>query len=189
MIKAIVFDCFGVLTEDGWLAFLNKYVDEKDWEAARRLNKQNDLGVVKYEEFLDQLCELSGVERDVADDMIRRHHTRNVALLELIEDLKKSYKIGLLSNVSHNFLSDFLTAEDIELFDSSSLSGEIGHIKPEPEAYQDICSKLRVNPSEAVFFDDREGYVAGAKQIGMQAFIYTDVPKLKRDLESLGVNW
>lgn len=188
MIKAIIFDCFGVLTEDGWLAFLNKYVADEDREAARELNKQNDLGIIRYEEFIEKITTLSSATKKQADDMIRRHHTSNEALLELIATLKKTYKIGLLSNVSYNFLSEFLSKEEIDLFDARTLSGEIGHVKPEPEAYQDICQKLGVDPNEAIFFDDREGYVDGAKQVGMQAFLYTDLPQVKRDLASTGIN-
>jgi HAD superfamily hydrolase (TIGR01549 family) len=188
VIKAVIVDCFGVLTEDGWLAFLNKYVNEDRREEARSLNKQNDLNMISYDGFLDKITEMSSASREEADDMIRRHHTRNVALLGLLADLKSKYKIGLLSNVSHNFLKDFLTPEDIRLFDGLSLSGESGHLKPEPEAYSDICNKLNVNPDEAIFFDDREVHVQGARSVGMLSFVYQDVPQVKRELQQAGVN-
>jgi HAD superfamily hydrolase (TIGR01549 family) len=188
MIKAVIVDCFGVLTEDGWLAFLNKYVKDEDREEARSLNKQNDLNMISYDEFIDKIVELSSASREEADEMIRQHHTRNVALLELLTELKSKYKIGLLSNVGHNFLKDFLTPEDIAIFDGLTLSGEIGHLKPEPEAYADICQKLDVEPFETIFIDDREVHVEGAQKVGMKAFVYKDVPQVKRELEALGIN-
>jgi HAD superfamily hydrolase (TIGR01549 family) len=187
VIKAIIVDCFGVLTEDGWLAFLNKYVDEDRREEARSLNKQNDLNMISYDEFLGKITEMSRASREQADEMIRLHHTRNIALLELLSKLKSSYKIGLLSNVSHNFLEDFLTPEDIKLFDGLSLSGESGHLKPEPEAYGDICQKLDIESSEAIFIDDREVHVHGAREVGMLSFVYQDVPQVKRELQQAGV--
>lgn len=187
MIKAVVFDCFGVLTEDGWLAFLNAFVKEEDLQEARDLNRQNDLGFIQYDQFIEQLCQLTGADKTVADDMIRRHHTRNAPLLNIITELKKSYKIGMLSNIGGNCLDEFLDDTDLMLFDALSLSGETGHLKPQPEAYADMCEKLAVEPGETVFVDDREGFVSAAKDFGMHALQYTSIASLEAQLTELGI--
>jgi hypothetical protein len=48
MIRAIIFDCFGVLTTDAWLPFKNKYFAQNEVLMARasELNKQSDAGNV-----------------------------------------------------------------------------------------------------------------------------------------------
>lgn len=187
MIKAVIFDCFGVLTEDGWLAFLNAFVKEEDLQEARDLNRQNDLGFIHYNQFIDRLCQLTGADKTTADDMIRRHHTRNAPLLKIITELKKSYKIGMLSNIGGNYLNEFLDEADLRLFDSLSLSGETGHLKPQPEAYADICEKLDVEAGETVFVDDREGFVSAANSFGMHAVQYTTISTLKTQLLERGI--
>lgn len=187
MIRAIVFDCFGVLTEDGWLAFLNAFVKEEDLQEARDLNRQNDLGFIQYDQFIERLCQLTGADKMVADDMIRRHHTRNAPLLKIITELKKSYKIGMLSNIGGNYLNEFLDEVDLKLFDALSLSGETGHLKPQSEAYADICQKLIVNPEETVFVDDREGFVSAANSFGMKGVQYTTIAALKNLFVEIGI--
>jgi FMN phosphatase YigB (HAD superfamily) len=44
-----------------------------------------------------------------------------------------------------------------------------GHGKPDPRVYALSCSRLGVSPGEAVLLDDREPYVAGAREAGMRA--------------------
>lgn len=187
MIRAIVFDCFGVLTEDGWLAFLNAFVKEENLQEARDLNRQNDLGFIQYDQFIEQLCQLTGADKTVADDMIRRHHTRNAPLLKIITELKKSYKVGMLSNIGGNYLNEFLDEVDLKLFDALSLSGETGHLKPSLEAYADICDKLAVEPAETVFVDDREGFVSAATDFGIHAVKYENIETLKVHLAELDI--
>ena len=55
-------------------------------------------------------------------------------------------------------------------------------MKPTPEAYDDICLKLKVVPEEAVFIDDREGYVRGSQQFGMPAIWYQNPHQLVVEL-------
>src|SRR5690348_2888052 len=62
MIKAIVFDCFGVLTSDGWLPFKKKYFghDSALTEEATSLNKQVDAGLISYDDFVPAVAKLAG---------------------------------------------------------------------------------------------------------------------------------
>ncbi len=187
MVKAIVFDCFGVLTEDGWLAFVHQWVTPDTLDAANYLNHQLDVAMIAYPDFLDQIAVLTGASKDEVNKMIRRYHHRNAALLTYITQLKKHYKIGLLSNIGGNYLAEFLTKEDLTLFDAMSLSCETGFLKPNSEAYQDICTKLDTLPEEAIFIDDREGYCEGARTVGLQAVHYTGVSALRRELAKLHI--
>lgn len=188
MITSIIFDCFGVLTEDGWLAFKNKWVKPHQLMQAQDLNKQHDRGLLSYDDFLVQLSELTQATQQEADELIRRNHHPNVQLFQVIEQLKDGYKIGMLSNIASDYLSEVFSYDQINLFNALSLSGESGYIKPEPGAYQDILQKLEVDATETIFIDDREGFVKGAEDIGMKALLYENVDKLKNDLRSMGIS-
>ncbi len=54
MIKEIIFDCFGVLSQDGWMAFYKKYAKPEmmdDLHAANELADKFIKNFDKYKEF------------------------------------------------------------------------------------------------------------------------------------------
>jgi FMN phosphatase YigB (HAD superfamily) len=67
------------------------------------------------------------------------------------------------------------------------LSYELQARKPEPEIYRAALKMAGVEPREAVFIDDLQKNVDGAKKVGLHAFRYVDGPRLRRDLKDLGV--
>lgn len=186
MIKAIVFDCFGVLASDGWLPFKNKYFgeDEKLFDKASELNRKSDAGLMSYEDFLAEISQMAGVSIEKARYYIE-HNVPDEKIFEYIARLKKHYKIGMLSNASGNWLDQIFTPDQVKLFDSVSLSYESSYIKPLPQAYEDILNKLGVKAGEAIFIDDQARYVEGGKNAGMKSLLYENYPKMKKELEPL----
>lgn len=61
-------------------------------------------------------------------------------------------------------------------------SSDLGYVKPEPEMYRRVVELLAVAPQEALFIDDVEANVAGARQVGLSALRFTDVPTLRQAL-------
>lgn len=187
MIKTVIFDCFGVLTEDGWLAFCSKYRTPENEEELRYINHQADKGLVDYEVFLDRVCKLTGVPRSEAHQTITTVHHPNIALFEYIEKLKGSgYRLGVISNVGDK-LSNFLPQKYVDLFTDITLSYQVGAIKPTPEIYEVHLRKSGISADEAVFIDDRESNVEGAKRVGMHSCVYKSIEELAKYLEDLGV--
>lgn len=183
MIKAIVFDCFGVLTSDSWKEFCSTLPNEEVVKTARNLNHMYDAGHITQREFIDELvritnCPIGQIEQIFTDDM-----PKNTQLLSYIKVLKPNYKIGLLSNVASNWINDnLLNKEEQALFDEMVFSFEVGMTKPDPQIFEITCQKLAVKPAEAVMIDDIERYCEAAKSIGMQAIVYSDFHQLKHDL-------
>lgn len=184
MIKAIVFDCFGVLTADGWLPFKNKYFsdDEELFDKASKLNRQANAGLISYQDFVTEIAKLAGVSEEKVRYSVE-HNLPDEAMFEYIASLKPKYQIGLLSNASGNWLPRIFSEGQINLFDAISLSFETGHIKPYPEAYQDILDKLGVEASAAIMIDDQARHCHGAEEAGLKAVLYEDLPQLKREIE------
>jgi HAD superfamily hydrolase (TIGR01509 family) len=188
MIKTVIFDCFGVLTEDGWLAFCNKYRTSENSEALRYINHQIDKGLVGYEEFLDEVCRLTGVPREQAHSTITTVHHPNIPLFEYIEKLKTAgYRLGVISNVGDE-LNNFLPQKYVDLFTDITLSYQVGAIKPSQQIYETHLNKSGIAPSEAVFIDDREPNIAGAKAVGMYGIVYVSQEDVAMELEKLGVH-
>lgn len=187
MIKVITFDCFGVLTQDGWLSFCQKYMNEANQEELRYINHQADKGLVDYETFLATVCKLTGAPREEAHAEITTRHTPNEPVFEIVRKLKDDgYTLGVISNVGDE-LGNFLPQECVDLFNQVTLSYHVHAIKPDPQIYEYHLSKLGIKPQECVFIDDREPNVAGAIEMGIQGILYTNVAQLKTDLQQRGI--
>lgn len=189
MVKAIIFDCFGVLTTEGWLNFKEKHFGNNPelLKQATELNKQTNLGLLSYNEFLKQIARLANVPLNEAHKAVDTN-APNEPLLRYISELKPKYRIGVLSNASANWFVQLFRPEQVELFDELALSYETGVVKPDPRSFEMVAEKLGVKPEECVFIDDQQRYTSAAKDIGMQAVWYRDFGQMKADLEKILVD-
>jgi putative hydrolase of the HAD superfamily len=186
VIKAVIFDCFGVLTTDGWLAFKSRHFKKNQdlFAKATKLNSQVNSAAISYKEFLEEVGKLVGMPaKDVEQEI--NSNVANDELFDYINTLKPKYKIGMLSNAGGNWLNDLFTKKQISLFDAIDLSYESGVIKPEQQSYIHVAKQLGVQTGECVFIDDQEKHCNGARQAGMQAIRYENFEQMKEDLEKL----
>lgn len=186
MIRAIIFDCFGVLASEGWLAFVANNFSHDD-QAAVRANdamKAMSLGYISPAEFLTTISELSGK----TPAAIREHLYHNLpdeALFSFIKRHKAQYKYGVLSNISVGRLETIFSKEQLALFADKALSYEIGVAKPDPNAYFIAAERLGVLPEECLFVDDQAKNVRAAQQLGMKGVVYENFPQFKNDATKL----
>lgn len=187
MIKAVIFDCFGVLITDA----LERIVSDlgaslEDIEEIVGLVSAANRGSIEPEVYRASVAKRLGISVEEYIDRIKKAEQVNEPLLEYIKELKTTFKIGLLSNVNslESLESRFIKGE-LELFDAVIASGEIGYAKPEAQAYEITASKLGVLLGECVMVDDREDYCEGAIGVGMQAVHYRSLDQLKSELSSI----
>ncbi len=187
MIKAIVFDCFGVLTTDGWLPFKRKYFshDAKLAAEATDLNKKTDAGLASYEDFARGIAALAHAPYEEAKKAIETNVTDDELLNYIATALKPHYKIGMLSNAGANWLDRLFSEEQQRIFDAVALSYETGFVKPADGAYHIIAERLGVDVTECVLIDDQERYCTAAREQGMSAVWYKSLEQLKIDLSPL----
>jgi HAD superfamily hydrolase (TIGR01509 family) len=187
VIKAVVFDCFGVLAVDAWLPFKERHFgdDSQKREQATALNKRANAGLIAYNDFLRGVADLANLPLQTARKEIE-DNPANAPLFDYIRTkLKPRYKLGILSNASANWLGELFTPEQRALFDAVAISFELGFIKPDPRAFEVIAKQLDVLPSECVLVDDQERYGAGAHEVGMQFVLYRDFRQAVADLEKI----
>ncbi|MCA9338839.1 HAD family phosphatase [Candidatus Saccharibacteria bacterium] len=185
MIKAIIFDCFGVLYSDG-KSYLRNLCPPNQQAELDNLYSQVDYGYISTEEFFKEASRLIGLDKETLQQTYFKQHVRNQQLVDYLKSLKTSYKIGLLSNVGDSlFDALFSKEEQKEFFDATVLSSSIGEIKPHPRAYQAVIEKLKVEPEECVMIDDIPANCEGARQAGMQAVHFVSNEKLKQQLKHL----
>src|SRR5581483_235356 len=170
MIKAIIFDCFGVLTRDWWREFCATLPPGPVLNEAKQLNRQYDAGQLDLKEFVHAVHKATGHEPKPIEDIFATPKAeKNLELLDYIRELKKNYKIGLLSNIGTHWVTEsFLSAEEQALFNDMTFSFQVGASKPDPKIYLASLNKLGVKPQDAIFIDDIDTYIIAAEQLGMK---------------------
>lgn len=109
----------------------------------------------------------------------------NTAIVPLISGLKAAgWRIGILSNTcdSHWKCASEKFGILSHFFDFYVLSFEVDEVKPFEGIYQSASNIAGHSPSEIFFVDDLLENVEGARQAGIDAVLYTDVPNLAADL-------
>lgn len=186
MVRAIIFDCFGVLAADGWSPFKRQYLgDPEKALAVAIIGKEVDEGSRSYDDMISEAAHIAGVTEQVVRVAVE-HKVPNEELFTYITDtLKPNYRIGLLSNASYNVLKYLFTPEQVAIFDASALSYEIGLVKPTTDMFHAIAARLKVPVEECVLVDDQARHCAGAMAVGMQAIEYTSVDQCIAELKKI----
>jgi len=74
----------------------------------------------------------------------------------------------------------------LNLFDHQTFSAEVNLVKPEAAIYEHSLRGVGVAASEALFVDDKEPNVQGARTVGLRAIRLQSIAQLRRDLGDLG---
>jgi putative hydrolase of the HAD superfamily len=108
----------------------------------------------------------------------------NLSLVDWAGQVRQAgFQTAILSNMQRSLrqrlaeLCPWLPEVDAAVF-----SSDIGFVKPEPEIYCQVVELLAVAPQEALFIDDVEANVTGARQVGLSALWFTDVSALRQAL-------
>lgn len=183
MIRALIFDCFGVLYH-GSLGHLRQLLSLERQQELVDLNMSSDYGYISREEYLEQASALMGMSATELQTIVAQQHIRNEPLVTYLRSMKGQYKIGMLSNVGSSVMDKLFTPdEQAELFDVMILSSDIGMTKPNPEIFQLAAERLGVLPEECIMIDDLLQNIEGALQTGMKGVVYSTVEQAARTID------
>lgn len=96
-------------------------------------------------------------------------------IFDWIDQLRANgYRTAILSNLPR-VLGEELRATPgfLDHFDHVTFSYELHKVKPQPEIYRDAIEGLDVEPSQALFLDDRPDNVEGSIAAGLPALLYS----------------
>jgi len=184
--KAIIFDCFGVLLVDRLKTLLDdiRQSDPQKGQELTDILAANHRGFLDSDETYTLLAEGMDMSADELKKTLKNDEVKNHELFANIVELRSRYKIGLLSNIGKHSLQKRFTPEELEQhFDAVVVSGEIGYAKPDPEAYRVAAQQLGVAPSDCLFTDDRESFCQAAEAVGMSTIVFHDTAQFIADLQ------
>ena len=188
MIRAIIFDCFGVIVTDVLQSIREEIAqtNPEGAEAIKDIIAANNRGLIEPGETNERIATILGISSGDFRRQIAQGEARNDKLLTYILDLRATYKTGMLSNIAGSSLARRFPDDELKsYFDVVVASGDIGFAKPERQAYEIVADRLNLRCDECVFIDDRELFCEGATSVGMRAIVYTNFAQCKYDLETL----
>ena len=197
-VDCIIFDLVGVLIEfcgpDEILKLSNGNVGIdifSDFWAKSEWALNFSKGTCSPEDFARGAIDYFGL--DIRPDrFIENYKTWYVGpypgAIELVYELRKSFKVGCLSNINELYVPRFL--QDLQLnkiMDDCIFSCEVGMIKPDPNIFHLAAERLNTKTENILFFDDSQMNVNAALLSGMLAK-RVDGPKgVYEVLDELGI--
>jgi epoxide hydrolase-like predicted phosphatase len=189
LITAVLFDFSGVLTTSPWASIaataggdlellVGPYHEDGDhpWHRLER----GEIGFASWFDEVSLLASDAGIELDLAPmAALRETLTVHPHVVERVLELRRDgYKTALITNnvrEGSRFWRELVPID--ELFDVVIDSSEVGLRKPNPAIYQLALERLGgVDPARAVFLDDVESNVEGARRAGLHGILVGDPP-------------
>lgn len=180
MIKAIIFDFFGVICSDDYWRYVRQ--DRHADTAYRAYADEVNLGEIPWQTFVHMVADALG---STVKDVNGMYESAKIdpRMVGLIHVLHKTYKTALLTNAHHDFIDEMLVRSDLAtLFDETIVSSRLGIVKPNPAIFEHALTKLGITAQEAVYIDDLQQHVTAAKALGVHAILFRDFQSLQTDL-------
>ncbi len=206
MVKAVLFDVAGVLTEsyghiiletavaiDANIDLLAEvlipvFLGEEDTD---EMGHKLERGEVTLDEFLQSLGPVEEDARSLlhpdSPHFFGHSFSPNREMMDFVGQLSSSgYMTGIVSNSVKEWMPAWETAiPDRSIFDTVILSSEVGFRKPNQAMYALALERLGIAPGEAVFLDDFEPMVKGAIHTGLHAVHVTDHAEAIKQVQEL----
>jgi putative hydrolase of the HAD superfamily len=195
-VKALIWDFEGVLLQTGEVdvaAAAAKRLNVPD-EDVREIfkgdfNDRMDLGEFTQDEYWEHVLhalDLPENRKENLNDFFYKDLYVDQDVLNDVRQYRQTYKTGLLTNFSR--ILPFMLENHWKVdgaFDEIVISSEIGIIKPDPRIYRYMLDKLECSASEAVFIDDRILNVEAAREVGLEAILFTNRQEVNQKLQAI----
>lgn len=197
MIRCVIFDIGGVLIKSrmegiseraGKLLGIDKNLLWAFWKSHKESTSKGKESIKNYCNLLDKKFNVKGSFETYIKIYEERQKTEiNEEGFNLINKLKKKYKVGLISVVADAFAKMNKSIGLYSNFDVCILSCEVGFSKSEPGLYKAFLEKSGLKPEECAVIDDRGGPLEIAKGLGFKTILFENNQKLIKDLLSIDV--
>ena len=196
-IESVIFDWGGVLIDDPRPGLL-RYCCEAFGIPLEDYTPVHDLfldefhkGMISEERFWRLIANKLGKpmpsERPQWYDAFRSAYVPKKQMYQLACSLHdKGYKTALLSNTELPAVR-FFHEQDYNMFDLFVFSCIERVMKPERRIFEITLERLGSKAAQAVFIDDRQDYIRGAKSVGLNTILFESSEQVKNELIVLGV--
>lgn len=194
-VRALLMDADGVTQypHSGWLKEMTRLGGPRFIADAFALEKTTLTGKADLRELLTEVLVRDG-RACTADDILQVWYRIDVdeIMLALVDRVRAHGVVTALATNQQSYRGGYMLANVAydRHFDHQFHSFQVGLAKPDPAYFRHVVAELGVEPEEAVFVDDMEVNVRGARKAGLNAvhFAGTDTyGHLRCRLRALGV--
>lgn len=185
-IKAVLFDCFGVLIVSGRQSLLDAHPEHH--EELHDLGIRADKGFIDHDEYNQEASRIVGLSVEEIEQRHLSRNVRNASVFSWLQDLRQSgqYTTALVSNIARDGIDGLIPpSERADLFDAVVLSGEVGVTKPSAAIYDITLERLGVAPHEAIMIDDLLDNIDGAQYAGLRGIVYGNMRQVREDFDRI----
>lgn len=200
MIKNVIFDFGKVLVDFEPTYMTSRYIDNiediklvADVLFDRLYWDRLDAGTISDSEVISESCKRlpQRLHQKVAD--IYNNWMYNLpeicGMRELLQKLSdKGVRLFLLSNISEGFAKKSSEFSILSYFERCFFSAVCGLTKPSAEIFNYLLNECGIKANEALFIDDSEKNINGAKSVGISTYLFDgDSKKLETFLRDNGI--
>lgn len=196
-INTVIFDVGNVLVNYDWKSYVKSFgLSEEFEEVAAKAMFENplwdeaDRGVLTPQQLEDGFA-ANAPEYEQEMRTLFQKAAGTVTVYPYaktwVQELKKrGMKVYILSNYAEQMFAKTKDQMDfLPLMDGALFSFQCHKIKPEKEIYRILLEKFKINPSRAIFIDDRADNVEGARAAGIGALQFTSYEDTRNALERM----
>lgn len=191
-IRAIIFDWGGVLAEDPAPKLFEYCAKALGVSVEQYLISFNiclndfQTGRVTEQQFWLNMTSRLNVPMPKANslwsDAFKTAYKPRQEMFSLVGQLRETgVKTALLSNTEKPVV-ELIHRQKYDMFDVSVFSCLEGTAKPERKIYELTLDRLGTQAGQTLFIDDRQDFIDGAKQVGLETILFKDVNQLKKEL-------
>lgn len=193
MIKAVLFDFGGVLTESGKTGFVNQTIAELygvdpgtldigNWHYVLRRGKGSE------DQLFAELNQKYG--QHITKELFAQKAHSKLRPARIVYELaarlrQQGIKTGILSNIFTVNAQGLRQQGLYDGFDPVVLSCEEGYAKPDKQLYEIALNKLGNDPHEVLLIDDQEKCMGPAQALGMYTVVALNPQQIVADVTKL----
>jgi putative hydrolase of the HAD superfamily len=190
VIKAVLFDFGGVLTESGKSGFVTESLAELYGVDPKGMDVQQEHYMLRRgkgdeDALFDRLNTQYGkhISKEMFLDKVHGLFVPSQEVYDLAARLReKGIKTGILSNIFAMNATILRRQGRYQGFDPIVLSCDEGYAKPDKELYYAAVEKLGVKPDEILFVDDQEKCTRPAESMGMSTVLAVSPQQIVADV-------
>lgn len=194
-IKWVLFDLGGVVVHllmqnpDGY-TFKTRFFNQKELEGLFYTKEYINYmkGMISHEQFIGKYLQKKKLDLSVAelDELIKQDIRLIPGIEELLAKLSTKYKIALATNEGKVFTKYKVEGSGIMQYLSKVIASYLlREVKPSPLFFKKMLGILDIKSDECIFIDDTQENIDAAKALGIKSFLFTNVPQLERDLNTI----
>ncbi|MBS2000136.1 MAG: HAD family phosphatase [Candidatus Obscuribacterales bacterium] len=198
--KAILFDYGNVLCLNQLESDVAAMAECLDIELSRfktyywQLRDEYDVGAFDGREYWTRIAQKGG--REITEQQLRQviefdnvgWSRPNLVMARWAETLRTSGMItAIVSNMPADIREYLRDLHWMPEFSHYTYSCEVKSVKPAADIFLHCLEQINMKPAEVLFLDDRQMNVEGARQVGIDSYVFTTAEELAPFVRSIGL--